>query len=674
MTTRDDQGIFHSLNPSARKPLEAFRELTAIQRLAVPTVVRKTPCLLIAPTASGKTEAALVPLVHLAEEEGWKGSPRILWLAPTRALVNDLHRRLTLAVQGHLVVGRRTADHRDTNAELLVTTPESVDSMLVRGGSKRGHLLKHVQAIVLDELHLLADGPRGSQLNVLLGRLERLTGRPVMSLGLSATVWDAPQLACRFLGRDAVVLSAGAGRALSIHDKGDGWPETSPGIVDPLVDRMWRVDRAAGSVDLADRLLDLRRESKLKSLVFVSSRARCDRVSADLRPLLGGRSPVQVVAHHGSLSKEERERAERVLTEADESVAVATATLEIGIDIGDITTVVLDGPPGSVSSLLQRVGRANRRGGTTHVLPLAGNSIEACILASMLRAARNGDLDHSQPPRHYSVAIQQAASTLKQDGRSRVPRREFVALLEREFGTVAPTIVAGLETGEWLEDREGQLLAPSDALSEIMDSDFRLHGNIGSVGGVVPVVDDVTGEPIAWVPRQSVAKAVQLAGRVFEAELTQDAIRVRERRQSANPETFRYATRRAPMMRTALRHLALGLGLPENALVARSGMWIHFGGALYAAMLRLLGVPGGALSSETDPRSANVEGLLDAARRGWQDLETLFGFGPFQRRLPDELRQASVVDSLPAIPFRQWIESLEETELSEEQARLLFGA
>jgi hypothetical protein len=206
-----------------------------------------------------------------------------------------------------------------------------------------------------------------------------------------------------------------------------------------------------------------------------------------------------------------------------------------------------------------------------------------------------------------------------------------------------------------------------------MDSDYRLHGNIGGTGSVVPVVDHVTGEPIAWVPRQAAARVVQLAGRVFHTEQTPDAIRVQERAKAGDTGTLRYATKKAPLMRSALRHLALGLGLSDRAVVHGQLGWTHFGGSLYAAMLGALGVPGGALSSEDDPRLVNLDGLAEACKQRWESLEMLFGFGPFQRQLPTELRREAVADSLPVESFRAWIRSLEEVRLSTDQERVLYG-
>jgi ATP-dependent helicase Lhr and Lhr-like helicase len=426
---------------------------------------------------------------------------------------------------------------------------------------------------------------------------------------------------------------------------------------------------------LPELLLARRKSGPLKAIVFVPSRSRCDSLAAALSKVLSRTSPVKVVAHHGSLSKPEREAAERLLNDSHESVAVATSTLEIGIDIGDISSVVLEGPPGSVSSLLQRVGRANRRGGATHVLPLAGNDVEAAILASMLRSALRGELDPSESPRHYSVAIQQIASILKQTPRGRISRPQLAAWLGAEFGNQpANDVIDALIGGDLLETRPDRSIAAAEGVREIMDAPFRLHGNIGGSGSLVPVVDDVTGDPIAWVPRQEIDDALTIAGRHFTAEATDDAIRVRERDPGTSAGALRYAARRAPISRSALRHLAIGVGLPPSALVRRGTDWLHFGGALFGTALSLLGGDSGALSSKDDPRRVSVAAIRPTAEKHWQKLEKFFGFGPFQRMLPADLRQRAVADSFPYRPFDDWIAGFQEVSTTADQNRVLSQA
>jgi ATP-dependent Lhr-like helicase len=665
---QSDSDLLNRLSPRARQPLHAFSRLTQIQRAAIPQLMTGLSGLITAPTAEGKTEAALVPLLHLSDVELWTGTPVVLWIAPTRALVNDLHRRLSETLGGHMRVGRRTGEYKDADAELLVTTPESLDSMLVRGRRTSGHQLGSVRGVVLDELHLLAEGARGAQLNILLARLRNVVDADFYRIALTATVANGEMVARRFLGNRAVVLSTGGGRALLVHRGQEGAiPEATPGTIDPLAGQLLRL---SGSDSLiGERLLALRAHERLKAVVFVASRVRCDRLAAYLRAQFRGRAPVDVVAHHGSLSKEERESTERILSDTGESVVVATSTLEIGIDIGDVATVVLDGPPGSVSSLLQRIGRANRRQRVVQVMPFARSDAEACILASMLRAAMRGDLEPPASTCHYSVALQQVASWLRGSRNARIRTRQLAAAFECEFGDRAASIVDALKDGGWLKAAGEDFVGPTDALAEIMDNDRRLHSNIGSVADI-PVVDDVTGEPIAWVPRQRPASRVVIAGKAFEAVRGDDEIRVRQASPSGEEDTVRYAARRLPLQRSALRHLALGLGLPECALVNLEGDWVHFGGALFARMLDVVGVHGTALASEADPRGSDDD-LSERCRRAWRELETLFGFGPLQRLLPDGLREQAVVDSLPLDQFREWRAGFTHVQPSPEQSRII---
>jgi ATP-dependent Lhr-like helicase len=671
-----DRELCARLHPPGRRLLR-FRSLSPVQRLAIPRLLSREPILLVAPTASGKTEAVIAPLMHLWSQEKWRGTPSILYVAPTRALVNDMHRRLAPALAGLLAVGRRTAEHHEVDSELLITTPESLDSMLVRGEQGSEHPLSHVQAVVLDELHLLAESARGTQLQILLSRLDAITGRSVLRVGLTATVTAPERLAARFLGSGAAVCSAGGGRSLRVdRSGGDGdFPERPVGVVDPLADQFWRIDRdSEDDLQLADRFLSLRGDDGLKALVFVPSRRRCDRLAADLHRAFAGRATIQVHAHHGSLDQGTRERAEAALVHAHESVAVATSTLEVGIDVGEVRLVALDGPPGSVSSLLQRIGRANRRASTVHVIPMVGNDVEACIMASMLRAAVRGDLDATPETTDFSVAIQQLASMLRQAPRARLARKGVERLLASAFGERASWLVGELLAGGVVRDAGGSI-APTDALREIMESDMRVHANIGAAGHMVPLVDAVTGEPLAWVsPRQTMGR-LQVAGASYVATRTDDGIELRAPRRGGRGASVSYGARRAPVGRTALRHLALGLGLKETALVQRGSEWVHFGGALFARLLSLAGIASDPLRARKDPRPAAAVNIAASVSRRWEDLEPLCGFGPFQSQLPRPVRKEGVILGVSASGFEQWVRSLEvATSLDGRQAAILDSA
>ncbi len=670
-----DQEIYQLLtSPSARHLLGQFSTLTPIQRRAIPTIIGRTPALLIAPTASGKTEAAAGPLFELKWRERWVGHRSILWVAPTRALVNDIYRRLQIQLDGYESIGRRTGEHHEPDCDILVTTPESFDSMLARGTDPDGngrHLLNATRAIVLDELHLLAESARGTQLQILLERLDRVTTQQVLRLALSATVADADGLAQRFLGSGGVTLCVGGGRALRVDRRcGDGaLPGRGRGGIDPMVSELWR----SGCPEdvIAERLLSIRSSGDpLKALVFVPSRRRCDELAAALDESIAPRTPVRVLAHHGSLSQGHREGTEAVLTVEREAVVVATATLELGIDIGDVSLVVLEGPPSSVSSLLQRIGRANRRGNEVHVVPIARSLADACMLASMIRAAECGELDPTPLTAHYSVAIQQLASFFYQKPRARAGRDELIGLFAQAFGDAAGDIVDGL-VPEWLESVAAGLLGPTQALREMMDAPLRLHSNIGAAGPLVPVIDASTGDPIAWVPKQPSGRRIVLAGGTYLAEQTPEAIEVHATRPSSDATPLRYAAKSAPLTRTALRHLALGLGLSDRALVRLDGQWVHFGGAVFGCVLFLLGVESGALSSKSDPRVLVDRDVESVIKQGWESLESFCGFGPLHRNLPRTLRKAAVTASVSIADFRRWLNDLEVHDLTPEQSAIL---
>jgi ATP-dependent helicase Lhr and Lhr-like helicase len=671
----EDAELFRSLGTAARQLLGRFEALTPVQRAAIPSVLDSKPTLVVACTASGKTEAVLAPVLTLRERERWQGLPSVLYVAPTRALVNDLARRVEPRLAGFVEVGRRTGEYREPDRAVVITTPESLDSMLSRGARTAPHPLSAVRAVILDELHVFAEGPRGAQLQILLARLDEVAREPVLRVALSATVPDPRRLAWRFLGPEAAVCAAPGSREIRVlrADLDGPLPERGTSV-DPLAKEILRVGRGPdGDAPLVMRLLELRRSwGRLKALVFVPSRARCDRLAAALTRALEGRAPVEVFAHHGSLDRQHREKTERALAEQEEAVAVATSTLEVGVDIGDIDVVVVDGPPGSVSALLQEIGRGNRRSGDTIVLPVARDDVAAVTLASMIRAATSGELSAAPEVFHASVAIQQAASILFQAARALRRRTSIERLLASAFGPRSARLVAQLGASGWLTI-DDELVRPGDHLRELMDQPMRLHGNIGGSGSVVPLVDAVTGEPLAWVPRQATHGRIVLAGSSFVPEHREDRIELRAARRGGDGAVIRYASRKAPVARSALRHLCVGLGLPDRALVRYTDLFVHFGGALFGRALQLAGMPSGALRSEGDPRAAPH--LLESAEAHWRDLESLCGFGPFQSDLPDTARRDAVIETVRAMNLDEWRAGLNDvSELDEEQRRVLAQA
>ena len=329
-----------SSGPSERPPVPAIRPLlprtygtffgrfarpTPIQDAAVPFVLAGRDVLLCAPTASGKTEAYAAPVVERllgsprGSPHGLKsGSFAALVVSPTRALANDLKRRLEVRMdQLGVAFGRWTGEHKERVdgrlPEIAVATPEALDALLAR----RPHVLRGVRTVVVDEVHVLDGTPRGDQLRVLLHRLEGAAANPPQRLAASATVSSPEALAARYL-RDAEVVTATGRRQIRARSFEGRHPTEVARHVDLLADAGYR-----------------------KVLLFCNARNAVERYAAGLR----GRTRFgdAVFAHHGSLAKAERERTERRFLEAPAAVAVATLTLELGIDIGTVDYVLLLG-------------------------------------------------------------------------------------------------------------------------------------------------------------------------------------------------------------------------------------------------------------------------------------------------------------------------------------------
>lgn len=459
-----------------------FGRLTDVQRAAIEPILDGADVLVCAATASGKTEAACAPLIEARHSRcSWS----ILYLSPTRALVNDLYERLFPGLD-HLGMSlvRRTGDHpaviKDPPAVLL-TTPESFDSMLCRArGSDGRHPLSFVDAVVLDEIHLLHGTPRGEQVRWLLTRLRRLREHAarqghvrnpgVQVVGLSATMPDRIAVRDAYLPGGRLVEVPGGREILSVRE----------GI------------EASSEVAIPAYLGQLEKPEKI--LVFVNQRKRAEALGELLRQSLDP-SGYSVRVHHGSLGQQEREAVEEAAKRDERIVIVATSTLEIGIDIGTIDLVVLDEPAPSVSAMLQRLGRGNRRTGVTRVMLCGPTICDHLVQRAMLAASRDGWLGPPEYGPQHAVARQQVASYVFQSRSRSRPRAQLQRLLDScGSPVVAPSLLDHLvAAGELLEDDSGIRLGP-----EWLDasSNAALHSNIESTPSQ-NVVDRDSGRIVA---------------------------------------------------------------------------------------------------------------------------------------------------------------------------------
>ena len=324
--------------------------------------------LISAPTGSGKTLAAFLTaidsLVRQARGGELPNQTQILYVSPLKALSNDIHKNLDIplagvaklaASQGIALAPIRAAVRTgDTPAaerqrmgkqapHILVTTPESLYILLTAEGPRK--MLSSVRTLIVDEIHAVADDKRGSHLALSIARLEALLqaakSRPIQKIGLSATVSPVEEVA-RFLGDQAHIVQVGHRRAMDLAVE---VPRDELGAVAST--EMWG--------EVYDRIAALVQEHRT-TLVFVNTRRLSERVAHHLTERLGENA---VLPHHGSLSRALRLQAEQRLKNGELRAVVATASLELGIDIGTVDLVCQIGSPRSISVALQRVGRAD---------------------------------------------------------------------------------------------------------------------------------------------------------------------------------------------------------------------------------------------------------------------------------------------------------------------------
>lgn len=322
--------------------------LRPLQDAAIPPLIRGEHAILLAPTAGGKTEAACFPIFSRMLSEHWTGLS-VLYICPIKALLNNLEPRLEY--YGNLLGRRVSVWHGDVSPsrkakifseppDILLTTPESLEAILVSSRLDHRHFFQNLQSVVIDEIHAFAGDDRGWHLLAVLERLSVLAGREIQRLGLSATVGNTEEL-CDWLA---------------------GACQRARGVINPLAESNQETDVQVdwvGSLQNAATILSRLHRGE-KRLVFVDSRSRVEQLAADLRA-----RHVTTFVSHSSLSLEERRAAEAAFAEGNDCIIVATSTLELGIDVGDLDRVIQIDAPSTVSSFLQRIGRTGRRAGST---------------------------------------------------------------------------------------------------------------------------------------------------------------------------------------------------------------------------------------------------------------------------------------------------------------------
>jgi ATP-dependent Lhr-like helicase len=349
-------------------------EPSDIQRLAIPAILEGKNVLLIAATGTGKTWAAVLPVLDRFlsyRDKGQGNGISILYITPLRALNRDILRRISEI--GNTLDMRIEVRHGDTPSsiralqarsppDMLITTPETLQAILP-GRRMRQHL-RAVRWVIIDEVHELATDKRGAQLSLALERLGNITGTSFQRIGLSATIGDEEKIAS-FLGgtdRDVLVIKSEEAKSFELSIE-----HVTPSRDD--YDEAERFGIPPASVSRAKRIVQLILDHA-STLVFTNTREHAEALGSQIRAIFGN-LPIRV--HHGSLSREIREEVEKSFQAGDLKAVVCTSSLELGIDVGEADFVIQYLSPRETSRLIQRIGRsAHRLGGVPQGRIIAG--------------------------------------------------------------------------------------------------------------------------------------------------------------------------------------------------------------------------------------------------------------------------------------------------------------
>lgn len=425
---------FERLHPALQHHIVnsfGWRELREVQSLSIDAFLTGANLVILAPTAGGKTESAFFPVISQMLTEGWNAIS-VLYVSPIRALLNNQEQRLQRYFS---LVGRRAACwHGDTTQgerkqilsdppDCLLTTPESLEAILVSSKIDHRKFFENIHVVVIDELHAFAGDDRGWHLLSVFARIHRLAGRDLQRIGLSATVGNPAEM--------LAWLSSGSERQRQV---------VSPAPVARQAPDV-QLDYV-GSLQNAVKVISLLHQGE-KRLVFCDSRSRVEQLALLLRE-----REVDTFVSHSSLGLEERRAAEEAFAQKQNCVIVATSSLELGLDVGDLDRVIQIDAPATVSSFLQRMGRTGRRAGTRSNCLFLTTSDEGLLrAAALLDLWGRGFVEPvNAPPKPFHILAQQLMALVLQE--RGVGRRAFV---------------------EWLADVPAFAAMPSEQIEALVD-------------------------------------------------------------------------------------------------------------------------------------------------------------------------------------------------------------
>ncbi|RLG04299.1 MAG: ATP-dependent helicase [Thaumarchaeota archaeon] len=509
MTLLDEESVLRMLaKPVADAFRERFKHLTEPQLEAIPKILAGRNLLLMAPTGTGKTEAALLPILSRMLVEGRSPGIKVLYITPLRALNRDLLERIDWWSQR--LDFRSAVRHGDTAQrerrfqsleppDLLITTPETLQVILT-GKILRNHL-RSVKWVIIDEIHELATDKRGAQLAVGLERLRRIAGRDFQRIGLSATVGE-PELIAEFLvgsGGSYEIVRVSVARSMSFKVV---YPE-------PTEEDRVLAEGLGVYPDVAARLRVIRSliEEHQSTLIFTNTRPLAEILTNRFRVW---DEQMQIGIHHGSLSKTMRVSTEEALKTGKLAGIVCTSSLELGIDVGRIDLCIQYNSPREVTRLIQRVGRSGHAiGRTAKGVIIAIDSDDALESMVIARRAKLEQLERPEiPMKCYDVLMHQVAGLLIEYGRMGLD--EALTLFRKAYNFKDLTsedlksVVEHMRSLGIADIRDDQIVKPRNT-RELYEYYFNNLSMIPEERQYI-VVNEVDNEPVGILDEEFVAE------------------------------------------------------------------------------------------------------------------------------------------------------------------------
>jgi len=359
-----------------------FSKLTEIQKQASPFILQKKDCLVIAPTGSGKTECAVIPIFSIMKKSKKQGKIKALYITPLRALNRDVFRRISkYAQENELSIEIRHGDTtqkdrkkiNENPPDILITTPETLVILLTQ--IKMLGALSDLDWIIIDEVHELLSSERGAQLSLSIERLDFNSKYPLTKIGLSATVGNFEEAGKFVVGtkRKCKIIRDTSVREYDVEIK----------FVEGTI------------FDVSEKIIEYVLELELDSpiLLFTNTRGEAEFLAS----ILKDKSCIPIELHHGSLSKEVREETESTLREGKRGIVVCTSSLELGLDIGSVELVIHYGSPRQVSKFVQRIGRSrHNRNASARGLIITNNSDDEFEAQAILDRIQEGSIEEQK--------------------------------------------------------------------------------------------------------------------------------------------------------------------------------------------------------------------------------------------------------------------------------------